>query len=267
MGFASAFPHLIFRLPEPASADLSTVLSPTNTTSIVTLLLITAFAKTLLTAVTFGASIPAGIFLPSLTIGACAGRAVGLIVDRTQRNFPESWVFAGCPADGGCIKPSVYAVIGAASALGGVTRMTVSLVRLESCSSLPRLSCDLSFELISAFFIRAGRDPLRTHGRYRHRHSAHDGRYVLFSPFPPLINSCSFIFLCSHGRQIHRRLLLEGRHLRECVIPRPSLETSRTDLPALLPSPFSQPGSTSATTPSSTTKSTTDGIRSSPRTS
>ncbi|BGP17587.1 chloride channel [Rhodosporidiobolus nylandii] len=100
----------------------------TNTTSIVTLLLITAFAKTLLTAVTFGASIPAGIFLPSLTVGACAGRAVGLVMDQIQRAYPESWVFAGCPADGGCIQPSVYAVIGAASALGGVTRMTVSLV-------------------------------------------------------------------------------------------------------------------------------------------
>ncbi|GAA5864849.1 hypothetical protein JCM8547_009250 [Rhodosporidiobolus lusitaniae] len=99
-----------------------------NTTSIVTLLLITAFAKTLLTAVTFGASLPAGIFLPSLTIGACAGRAVGLVMSHLQRNNPELWVFAGCPADGACIKPSVYAVIGAASALGGVTRMTVSLV-------------------------------------------------------------------------------------------------------------------------------------------
>ncbi|GAA5982488.1 hypothetical protein JCM11641_006131 [Rhodosporidiobolus odoratus] len=96
--------------------------------SVVILLLITAFAKTLLTAVTFGASIPAGIFLPSLTIGACAGRAVGLIMDQIQRAHPDYWVFASCPADGGCIKPSMYAVIGAASALGGVTRMTVSLV-------------------------------------------------------------------------------------------------------------------------------------------
>ncbi|GAA5889468.1 hypothetical protein JCM6882_007039 [Rhodosporidiobolus microsporus] len=99
-----------------------------NTTSIVTLLLITAFAKTLLTAVTFGASLPAGVFLPSLIVGACAGRAVGLVMDQIQRAYPQSWVFAGCPADGGCIQPSVYAVIGAGSALGGVTRMTVSLV-------------------------------------------------------------------------------------------------------------------------------------------
>ncbi|BGP49381.1 chloride channel [Rhodotorula kratochvilovae] len=99
-----------------------------NPTSTVFLLLLTAFAKSLLTAVTFGASLPAGIFLPSLTIGACAGRAVGLVMDAMHKAHPASWVFADCPADGGCINPSVYAVIGAASALGGVTRMTISLV-------------------------------------------------------------------------------------------------------------------------------------------
>ncbi|BGP56537.1 chloride channel [Rhodotorula sphaerocarpa] len=100
----------------------------TNTSSVVVLLLIAAFAKTLLTAVTFGASIPAGIFLPSLAVGACAGRAVGLVMDQMHRANPESWIFSDCPADGGCINPSVYAVIGAAGALGGVTRMTISLV-------------------------------------------------------------------------------------------------------------------------------------------
>ncbi|GAA5857309.1 hypothetical protein JCM9279_005130 [Rhodotorula babjevae] len=99
-----------------------------NTSSIVFLLLLAAFAKTLLTAATFGASIPAGVFLPSLTVGACAGRAVGLVMDALHKAHPASWVFADCPADGGCINPSVYAVIGAASALGGVTRMTISLV-------------------------------------------------------------------------------------------------------------------------------------------
>ncbi|KPV74558.1 uncharacterized protein RHOBADRAFT_54361 [Rhodotorula graminis WP1] len=99
-----------------------------KTSSIVFLLLLAAFAKTLLTAATFGASIPAGVFLPSLTVGACAGRAVGLVMDALHKAHPASWVFADCPADGGCINPSVYAVIGAASALGGVTRMTISLV-------------------------------------------------------------------------------------------------------------------------------------------
>ncbi|KAM0786435.1 hypothetical protein ACM66B_001899 [Microbotryomycetes sp. NB124-2] len=91
-------------------------------------LIVTAFAKTLLTAITFGALIPAGIFLPSLTIGACVGRAVGIVMDGLQKAHPTTWLFVNCPADGRCISPPMYAVIGAASALAGVTRMTVSLV-------------------------------------------------------------------------------------------------------------------------------------------
>ncbi|GAA5983957.1 hypothetical protein JCM5350_001806 [Sporobolomyces pararoseus] len=111
-----------------SSVDPYGLCDPASSTPTIVLLLVSAFAKTLLTAVTFGAALPAGIFLPSLTIGACVGRAVGIIVARVQKANPEAWLFANCPADGACISPPVYAVIGAASALGGVTRMTISLV-------------------------------------------------------------------------------------------------------------------------------------------
>ncbi|GAA5956912.1 hypothetical protein JCM3765_006638 [Sporobolomyces pararoseus] len=111
-----------------SSIDPYGLCDPSSSTPTIVLLLVSAFAKTLLTAVTFGAALPAGIFLPSLTIGACVGRAVGIIVARVQKANPEAWLFANCPADGACISPPVYAVIGAASALGGVTRMTISLV-------------------------------------------------------------------------------------------------------------------------------------------
>ncbi|GAA6013991.1 hypothetical protein JCM11491_003479 [Sporobolomyces phaffii] len=111
-----------------SSVDPYGLCDPTSSTPTVVLLLVSAFAKTFLTAVTFGAALPAGIFLPSLTIGACVGRAVGIVVARIQKANPEAWLFANCPADGACISPPVYAVIGAASALGGVTRMTISLV-------------------------------------------------------------------------------------------------------------------------------------------
>lgn len=102
--------------------------STSQSFTVVTLLLVTAFAKTLLTAATFGASLPAGIFLPSLAIGACVGRSVGIMMAALQRAHPEAWFFTGCPADGACISPPIYAVIGAASSLGGATRLTISLV-------------------------------------------------------------------------------------------------------------------------------------------
>ncbi|GAA5926868.1 uncharacterized protein JCM15063_000391 [Sporobolomyces koalae] len=111
-----------------SSADAYGLCDPNSSTPTVALLFVSAFAKTLLTAATFGAALPAGVFLPSLTIGACVGRAVGIVVARIQKANPEAWLFANCPADGACISPPVYAVIGAASALGGVTRMTISLV-------------------------------------------------------------------------------------------------------------------------------------------
>ncbi|KAK4705024.1 chloride channel 3/4/5, partial [Phenoliferia sp. Uapishka_3] len=111
-----------------SSVDTYGLCDPTKSTTIILLLLVSAFSKTLLTAVTFGASLPAGIFLPSLVIGACFGRAVGIVMASIQHAHPGAWLFADCPADGACISPPVYAVVGAASALGGATRMTVSLV-------------------------------------------------------------------------------------------------------------------------------------------
>jgi chloride channel 3/4/5 len=45
-----------------------------------------------------------------------------------QRAFPAFRLFSSCPPDTPCIAPALYAVVGAASALGGTTRMTLSLV-------------------------------------------------------------------------------------------------------------------------------------------
>ncbi|KZS94576.1 Cl-channel protein [Sistotremastrum niveocremeum HHB9708] len=94
------------------------------------LLLLTAALKIVFTIVTFGMMIPAGIFLPTIAIGACLGRAVGLIVQGIHRAHPGAWLFSACPPDPTvrCISPGFYSVIGATAMLGGVTRMTVSLV-------------------------------------------------------------------------------------------------------------------------------------------
>ena len=90
------------------------------------LMLLSAILGILLAAVTFGLQIPAGIILPTMAIGALYGRAMGMLVQAWQRNYPGAWFFASCEPDVECVTPGVFAIIGAASALGGVTRMTGS---------------------------------------------------------------------------------------------------------------------------------------------
>ena len=92
------------------------------------LLLIAAALGFLLAAVTFGLKIPAGIILPSMAIGALYGRVVGILVQLLHNARPKWLIFANCEVDQECVTPGTYAIIGAASALGGVTRMTVSIV-------------------------------------------------------------------------------------------------------------------------------------------
>lgn len=98
------------------------------TAGTISLLISAAILGFFFAAVTFGLDIPAGIILPSMAIGALYGRALGLIVEIVQRNHPNLMIFAACEPDIPCVTPGTYAIIGAASALGGVTRMTVSIV-------------------------------------------------------------------------------------------------------------------------------------------
>jgi len=97
-------------------------------TGVVTLLILAAVLGFLLASVTFGLQIPAGIILPSMAIGALYGRAVGLIFKVWQEAHPNFFIFGACEPDIPCITPGTYAIVGAASALAGATRMTVSIV-------------------------------------------------------------------------------------------------------------------------------------------
>ncbi|KAI9861797.1 MAG: hypothetical protein M1813_005146 [Trichoglossum hirsutum] len=98
------------------------------TAGTIVLLLLAAILGFTLASMTFGLQIPAGIILPSMAIGALYGRALGLVVQVWQTNYPGALIFANCEPDVPCVTPGTYAIIGAASALGGVTRMTVSIV-------------------------------------------------------------------------------------------------------------------------------------------
>ena len=87
-------------------------------------LLIAMAVKGTLTIVTFGIKVPAGIFIPTLGVGACAGRVLGIAVQWAQRTYPSSRVFAACGGDQDCVVPGLYAMVGAASTLSGVTVST-----------------------------------------------------------------------------------------------------------------------------------------------
>ncbi|XP_048826147.1 H(+)/Cl(-) exchange transporter 3 isoform X2 [Brienomyrus brachyistius] len=79
--------------------------------------------KIIMTIFTFGVKVPSGLFIPSMAIGAIAGRIVGITMEQLAYNHHD-W----CEVGAGCITPGLYAMVGAAACLGGVTRMTVSLV-------------------------------------------------------------------------------------------------------------------------------------------
>ncbi|CAK9074613.1 unnamed protein product [Durusdinium trenchii] len=84
-------------------------------------LLLAALIRLLQTILTFGVPCPAGLFVPSLFTGAAIGRFVGVIVQAANHErqiFPRT------------VEPGVYAMVGAAAVLGGVCRVTISLVAI-----------------------------------------------------------------------------------------------------------------------------------------
>lgn len=91
-------------------------------------LLFATILRTLLIIVSYGSKVPAGIFVPSMAVGASFGRFVGLLVRSLHATYPQSPLFASCPADSPCITPGTYAFLGAAASLGGIMHITVSVV-------------------------------------------------------------------------------------------------------------------------------------------
>ncbi|XP_064608888.1 H(+)/Cl(-) exchange transporter 7-like [Liolophura sinensis] len=63
---------------------------------------------------TYGLSVPSGLFIPSLLVGAAWGRMVGMLLQYIVPN--QDWT-----------DPGKFALIGAAAQLGGIVRMTISL--------------------------------------------------------------------------------------------------------------------------------------------
>jgi hypothetical protein len=130
-----------------------------------------------------------------------------------QKAHPTAWLFSGCPADGPCISPPVYAVVGAASALGGVTRMTVSLVsfvrarRVSSDASILRLTLPVRLKVVILFELTGAIDLVLQimmageHPSFSERNTDKRHRNLTAANF------------CSDDLKIYGRLLLQGRYL------------------------------------------------------
>lgn len=86
---------------------------------------------------TYGIAVPSGLFVPAILCGATYGRIVGMIMRIFYKNGP--------------IDEGVYALLGAASFLGGSMRMTVSLciILLELTNNLLLLPLIMLVLLIS----------------------------------------------------------------------------------------------------------------------
>lgn len=83
--------------------------------------------RTFLVIISYGCKVPAGIFVPSMAIGASFGRMVGIMVQALHESFPDSRFFAACEPDVPCITPGTYAFLGAGAALSGIMHITVSV--------------------------------------------------------------------------------------------------------------------------------------------
>lgn len=98
-----------------------------NRWSLIGSLLVATVLRALLVIISYGCKVPAGIFVPSMAIGASFGRMVGMIVQWLYETFPDSSFFAACQPDVPCITPGTYAFLGAGAALSGIMHLTVSV--------------------------------------------------------------------------------------------------------------------------------------------
>ncbi|XP_034567114.1 H(+)/Cl(-) exchange transporter 7 isoform X2 [Notolabrus celidotus] len=96
---------------------------------------------------TYGLAVSAGVFIPSLLIGAAWGRLFGILLASTT-STGQIWA-----------KPGKYALIGAAAQLGGIVRMTLSLtvIMVEATGNvtygLPIMLVLMTAKIVGDYFV------------------------------------------------------------------------------------------------------------------
>jgi len=104
--------------PHTFMLDLCNGEEPVISGDIMAVLALAGFLRFVQMTFTFATGCPAGLFIPSLYVGAALGRVVGTMATLFFQRF-------GMQIQA---NPGIYAMIGAASVLGGVCRVTISLV-------------------------------------------------------------------------------------------------------------------------------------------
>ena len=101
-------------------------------------------AKLVLTIITFGCKVPSGVIIPALDAGAFCGRLLGQTI--------------------GTISPGIFAMVGAAAFLAGISRMTISL-----CVVMFELTGELEYivpNMVSILIAKWVADALEPNGVY-----------------------------------------------------------------------------------------------------
>lgn len=132
-------------------------------------LLIAFVIKSILTIVTFGIKLPAGIYVPSMVVGGLMGRSVGHMVQYCVVKFPDFFLFGSCPHSTGtmtCVTPGIYAMIAAGATMCGVTRlsMTLAVILFELTGSLDHV-LPFSLAILCAKWTADAIEPLSIYVR------------------------------------------------------------------------------------------------------
>ncbi|KAJ5456992.1 Cystathionine beta-synthasecore [Penicillium desertorum] len=122
----TAMMEILFRECE-GGHDYNGLCESKNRWPMVFSLAIATVLRTGLVIISYGCKVPAGIFVPSMAVGASFGRMIGIMVQALHESFPQSAFFASCEPDVPCITPGTYAFLGAGAALSGIMHLTISV--------------------------------------------------------------------------------------------------------------------------------------------
>ncbi|PYI02873.1 voltage-gated chloride channel [Aspergillus sclerotiicarbonarius CBS 121057] len=118
--------EILFRECE-GGHDYNGLCESKNRWSMVMSLAVATLLRVFLVIISYGCKVPAGIFVPSMAVGASFGRFVGILVQALHEAYPKSKFFASCEPDIPCITPGTYAFLGAGAALSGIMHLTISV--------------------------------------------------------------------------------------------------------------------------------------------